>query len=96
MFNLIVIPSLLLILKLSSFESKRYHCNMDFKEEIKILLVKEKLSITKLAVLLTKKTGKNVSQQSISNKLSRDSLRASDLAQICECLGYSIKFEKKL
>lgn len=73
---------------------KRYNFFMISKEHVKILLVKENMSLTKLAEKLTEFTGKKYSQQNLSNKLSRDTLKYSELYNIAQVLGYKINFEK--
>lgn len=65
------------------------------REQVKILLVKENISITELARKMTKFTGKKYSQQGLSNKLSRDTLRYSEIYVIAQILGYKIRFEKE-
>lgn len=68
---------------------------MNIKEEIKILLLKEKSSITEVAKELCKITDKKYTQASLSQKLTRDTLRASEYKLILKILGYEIKLEKK-
>ncbi|MDD3149552.1 MAG: hypothetical protein PHV68_01865 [Candidatus Gastranaerophilales bacterium] len=65
------------------------------REQVKILLVKENMSLTELARQMTKFTGKGYTQQGLSNKLSRDTLRYSEIHHIAKILGYKIKFEKE-
>ena len=65
------------------------------REQVKILLVKENMSLTELAGKMTEFTGKKYTQQGLSNKLSRDTLRYSEIFQIAKILGYKIKFEKE-
>lgn len=66
------------------------------REQVKILLVKENMSLTKLAEKMTELTGKKYTQQGLSNKLSRETLRYSEIFQIAKILGYKINFEKVL
>lgn len=73
---------------------ERYNLLMISREQVKILLVKENMSLTKLAEKLTEFTGKKYSQQNLSNKLSRDTLKYSEIYNIAQVLGYKIKFEK--
>jgi len=65
------------------------------REQVKILLVKENMSLTKLALKMTEFTGKKYTQQGLSNKLSRDTLRYSEIYTIAQILGYKINFEKE-
>jgi hypothetical protein len=64
------------------------------REQVKILLVKENMSLTELARRMTSITGRRYTQQGLSNKLSRDTLRYSEIYIIAQILGYEIKFEK--
>ena len=64
------------------------------RKQVKILLVKENMSLTELAQKMTKFTGKKYTQQGLSNKLSRNTLRYSEIYIIAQILGYKIKFEK--
>jgi len=67
---------------------------MTAKEQVKILLVKEHLSVKELAELLIQKTGKHYTQQSLLHKLSRGTLRYDEVEIITKMLGYTIKIEK--
>lgn len=67
---------------------------MDIKEEIKILLLKEKSTITEVAKELSIITNKKYTQASLSQKLTRDTLRASEYKLILDILGYEIKILK--
>ncbi len=66
---------------------------MSSKDTIKILLYKRGLTITKLAELLTKSTGKKYTRQSLSNKLSRNSVRYDEMETIAKLLDYEIEFK---
>ncbi len=68
---------------------------MDIREEIKILLLKEKYTITELAAEMEKITGKHYTQPSLSHKLKRDTLRVSEYKLILDILGYELKITKK-
>jgi hypothetical protein len=68
---------------------------MDIKEEIKILLLKEKYTITEVAKELEKLNGKHYTQASLSQKLTRDTLRASEYRLILDILGYECNIVKK-
>jgi len=67
---------------------------MNIKEEIKILLLKEKSSITEVARELSIITNKKYTQASLSQKLTRDTLRASEYMLILGILGYEIEVKK--
>jgi hypothetical protein len=68
---------------------------MSAKEQLKIMLLKEGLTIKKLAVILSEKTGRYYTQQSISHKLFRGTLRFDEFEDIVKILGYKIAIEKE-
>ncbi len=67
---------------------------MSVSEDLKILLLKEKMTITELATLASQKSGKPYTVFGISQKLSRSSMKYDELKFLAEVLGYRIKFEK--
>ncbi|MBQ8460474.1 LLM class flavin-dependent oxidoreductase [bacterium] len=67
---------------------------MGSNEDLRILLVKEKMTITELAQLATEKSGKNYTVYGISQKLVRGSMKYDELKFLAEVLGYKINFEK--
>ncbi|MBR1424259.1 hypothetical protein IJ579_01700 [bacterium] len=67
---------------------------MSVSEDLKILLLKEKTTITELAALASKKSGKKYTVYGISQKLIRNSMKYDELKFLVEVLGYKIKFEK--
>ena len=67
---------------------------MSSREELKILIMREALTVNKLAVMLTEKTGKRYTQRSLQNKISLSSLNYDEMEAIAEMLGYIIKIEK--
>ena len=67
---------------------------MSCSEDLKILLVKEKMTITELAKLAQEKSGKKFTVYGISQKLVRNSMRYDELKFLAGVLGYNIKFEK--
>ena len=69
---------------------------MNIKEEIKILLLKEKSTITEVARELSATTNKKYTQASLSQKLTRDTLRASEYKLILSILGYEVILKKNL
>lgn len=68
---------------------------MSAKEQLKIMLLKENLTIKELAPILVEKTNRHYTAQSISSKLLRRTLRYDEFEDIAEILGYEIKLEKK-
>lgn len=67
---------------------------MSSKERVKILLAKEDITLKELALLLSKKIGKNIPLQTLSSKLSRNSLKLQEFEDIIAILGYEIKVLK--
>ena len=63
------------------------------REVVKILLMKNKVSLSKLARMLSTED-KKVYQQSLSAKLINGTLKYNVMVQICELLGYEIEFKK--
>jgi len=64
------------------------------REIVKILLMKEHLSISKLAKILSTDE-KKVYQQTISQKLINGTLKFNEMMKICDILGYDIEIVKK-
>ncbi len=67
---------------------------MSVSEDLKILLLKEKMTITELAKLASEKSDKKYTVYGISQKLARNSMRYDELKFLAGVLGYNIKFEK--
>lgn len=68
---------------------------MSASEDLKILLLKEKTTITELAKLATEKSGKSYTVFGISQKLARNSMKYDEVKFLASNLGYKIKFEKE-
>lgn len=68
---------------------------MDAKKEVKILLSKKAMTMKKLAEKLSEKTGKYYSPQNLDYRLSSNSLKLSEMAEVCEILGFEIEFKEK-
>lgn len=64
-------------------------------EQLKILLVKEHLSVKQLAELLNKNTDKHFTAQGLHHKMFRGTLRYDEVALIADVLGYEVKIDKK-
>lgn len=65
------------------------------KEQIKTLLAQEGLKIKELAFIIEEKTGKKCSANSLSQKLSRETLTYNETIVIADLLGYDIAFIKR-
>ena len=68
---------------------------MSVRSEIKYLLFEENSSIKNLAGKLTAVTGKKYTMKSLSQKLTRGTLRAEEYKIILGILGYDLKVIKK-
>ncbi len=62
-------------------------------EIVKTLLMKENITITRLAQMLSEK-GKKYYQQTLSAKLLKGTLKVNELIEICRILKYEINFKK--
>lgn len=69
---------------------------MSSKEELKIMIMKEGLTVKKLAKMLAEKTGKNYTQISLQHKIYLSSLNYDEMEIIANLLGYRIRIEKIL
>ncbi len=69
---------------------------MTARDEIKILLLKNHMTMTKLAEKMTAFSGRKISQSGLSQKLAKGSLRYDELMAICEILGYDLEFKKRV
>ena len=69
--------------------------NMMVREQIKVLLAKEKLKMKDLAILLQESTGKIYSLDSISHRLQRGTFTYNEVVTVAELLGYNISFVNK-
>lgn len=68
---------------------------MSVREEIKILLLKEKMTITEVAKIMAEKTNKPYTMRSLSQKLLRESLRVDEYKLIADILGYDVILKKR-
>ncbi len=67
---------------------------MSVKEEVKMLLAKEGMTMTRLAQEITQRTGQKWTMKTISDKLARKTMKYEEFRLILEILGYNIKYEK--
>ena len=68
---------------------------MNSKEQVKIMMMRERLTAKALAKLLVEKTGKHYTQQSLLHKISLSSFRYDEVKTIADLLGYEIEINKK-
>ncbi len=57
---------------------------MNVREEVKIMLMSKRMTLTELAKRMTDLSGKNYSQSLLSHKLKSESLRYSEMKLICK------------
>ncbi len=63
---------------------------LSFGEQIKILLKRQNLTIKDLANLISEYTGKPMSRQNLTQKLTRDNFQEQDMRLIAKILGYDL------
>ncbi len=68
---------------------------MDIRNDIKYILSKEALTLTNLAKLMTEKTGKKYTVNSISGKLIRESITLKETLEILDIAGYDLVPQKR-
>ena len=71
----------------------RYMKVNNAREVVKLLLMQNNMSITKLAELMTTEN-KKMYQQTLSAKLINGTLKYNEMVKICNILGYEIEFKK--
>ncbi len=67
---------------------------MDIRNDIKYFMAREAVTFKQLAALMTEKTGKKYTINSISGKLIRESITLKEALQILDILGYHIEVKK--
>ncbi len=67
---------------------------MSIREDIKVLIARQALTMTKVAELLTAR-GTKTSPKSLSNKLARKTIKFEEVREIADILGYKIEFVEK-
>jgi len=67
---------------------------MTSKEDVKVILAKENMTLTELVKELTNYSNKNYTMPGLSRKLAINSLKYSEFKNIAEALGYKIVLVK--
>lgn len=67
----------------------------DLKNRIKALITLNGLYIKDLAVLMTNKSGKTYTEDSLGGKIRRETLSFKEVELIAEILGYNVEFVRK-
>lgn len=68
---------------------------MSIREELKSILALNAMTITKLADLANEKDKVKYTPQSISEKLSRGTIKYEEVRFLLDILGYDIKFVRR-
>lgn len=68
---------------------------MGVKEEVKLLLAKEAMTMKHLAELMKEKTGYPYNLKVISDKLARRTLKYEEFLTILDILNYNVEYKKK-
>lgn len=69
---------------------------LESSRRLKALFAYNGLSLKDLCNLLMEKNQKKDTAQNISNKLSRGTLRFSEVLEIADVMGYDIDFKKRI
>ena len=67
---------------------------MDVRNELNYILGKEAITLTKMAELMTEKTGRKYTVNSLSGKLLRKSITLEETSELLDIIGYHVKFVK--
>ncbi len=67
---------------------------MDVRNELKYILGKEAITLTKMAELMTEKTGRKYTVNSLSGKLLRKSITLDETSELLDIIGYHVEFVK--
>lgn len=67
---------------------------MDVRNELKYILGREAVTLTKMAELMTEKTGRKYTVNSLSGKLLRKSITLEETSELLDIIGYHIEFVK--
>lgn len=67
---------------------------MSVREDLKILLVKEKMTLTELAKEAEQQSGKKYTVHTLSQKLVNSTMKYDEMKFLAQIMGYKIKFEK--
>ena len=67
---------------------------MDIRYDIKYYMAREAVTFKQLASMMTEKTGKKYTINSLSGKLIRESITLKETLQILDILGYHLDIKK--
>ena len=66
---------------------------IEAREQIKLLLGTRGMTMTKLAEVMTKRTGEKYTISNLSAKMIRGTLSYNEVLNICDILNYEIEFK---
>ena len=67
---------------------------MNTRDDIKMLLLKNHMTITELVEKMSELMGKKITRSVFSQKLTKGTIRYDELIAICKILGYEIEYKK--
>jgi len=79
---------------MSIFNEKYIIVDMSVREDLKILLVKEKMTLTELAREAQNISGKKYTVHGLSQKMVNNTMKYEEMKFLAGVMGYNIKFEK--
>ena len=68
---------------------------MSIKEDIKMLLAKKAITMTKLAELMSE-NGQKSTVKTLSNKLARKTIKFEEVRTILDILGFDIEYKERV
>lgn len=69
---------------------------MDIRNDIKYYMAREAVTFKQLAYMMSEKTGKKYTINSLSGKLIRESITLKETLQILDILGYHLDIQKNV
>lgn len=67
---------------------------MDLREDIKILMIKENVTLVDLARLMSDYLGEKITADSLSKKIRNGTMKYNEAMKIFNLLGYGIEFKR--
>lgn len=69
---------------------------MSLKTDLKSIIVKNGWTMTSVVLEVNKRNNTNYSMQNFSSKLSRGTMRYSEVEEVLDIIGYKIEWVKKI
>lgn len=67
---------------------------MNIRDEVKMLLAKESMTMTTLAKKMSEQSNRKYTMKSLSDRLGRKTFRHEEFLLILKILGYSFEYKK--